>query len=152
MRRWRYLSVFVLVLTAVYLYALPSATIFYFVNVALHSGLGVLVALGLLDICFEASEKNLSSQVWLVIFGWGGALHWSYCHRHAHRFKMWLYAHIAFCAFAVVLLAAAGCWSAAGWALTTYNARAIRGLLVLGEFEVHAAGLLFDWRVNGLPV
>jgi len=66
MNRWRSLSVFVLVLTAVYLYALPSATIFYFATVALHSGLGVLVALGLLAYLF----RGLGKDSLLAKFGW----------------------------------------------------------------------------------
>src|SRR5580693_7751636 len=106
MKRWRSLSVFVLVLTAVYLYALPSATIFYFVNVALHSGLGVLVALGLLVYLFRGRAKDAL----LAKFGWlflvvGGALGIVLIVIGTpHRFKMWLYAHIAFCVVAVIFL------------------------------------------------
>jgi len=109
MKRWRSLSVFVLVLTAVYLYALPSATILYFVNVALHSGLGVLVALALLVYLF----RGLARDSLLTKFGWlfltvGAALGIVLIVIGTpHRFKTWLYAHIAVCAVAVIFLTAA---------------------------------------------
>ncbi len=108
MRRWRSLSVFVLAVTAVYLYALPSATIFYFANVALHTGLGVVVALGLLVYFF----RGLGSDSLLVKFGGlflvaGAALGIVLIFTGTpHRFKMWLYGHIALCAVAMILLAA----------------------------------------------
>ena len=66
MKRWRSLSVLVLAVTAVYLYALPSATIFYFASVALHSGLGVLLALTLLVYLFRDLGKNSL----VAKFGW----------------------------------------------------------------------------------
>ena len=84
MKRWRSLSVFVLVLTAVYLYALPSATILYFVNVALHSGLGVLVALALLVYLFRGLGKRFSSrEIWLVVSDCGRRP-WYCADRHRH--------------------------------------------------------------------
>ena len=108
MKRWRSLSVFVLVVTAVYLYALPSATIFYFANVALHSGLGAVVGLGLLVYLF----RGLGNDSLLAKFGWlfllaGAVLGIVLIFIGTpHRFKTWLYAHIVLCAVAVILLAA----------------------------------------------
>jgi tetratricopeptide (TPR) repeat protein len=141
MKRWRSLSVFVLVLTAVYLYALPSATIFYFANVALHSGLGVLVALGLLAYLF----RGLGKDSLLAKFGWlllavGAALGIVLIVIGTpHRFKTWLYAHIAFCAVAVILLAAA--WMLErGWLGVSPLERTMRFALLLVATTGVAAG------------
>ena len=56
MNRWRYLSVLVLALTAIYLYAFPTATIVYAAAVLLHTGLGVLLVLGLACVPFPGTE------------------------------------------------------------------------------------------------
>jgi len=116
MKRWRSWSVLVLVVTAVYLYALPSATIFYFANVVLHTGLGTLLALGLLVYLFRGLGKDslLAKLGWLLL-AVGAALGVALIRLGTpHRLKFWLYAHIAFCAVAAVFLAAA--WmSQHGW-------------------------------------
>src|SRR5260370_34195038 len=104
MKRWRSLSVFVLVLTGAYLYALPSATIFYFVNVALHSGLGVLVALGLLVYLF----RGLGKDSLLAKFGWsllavGAALGIVLIViGRPPRFNTWVSVHHPLCSGAVI--------------------------------------------------
>ncbi len=109
MQRWRSLSVLVLTITAIYLFALPSATIFYAANVILHMGLGVIVALGLLVFLFHGIGTGtlLAKVGWLFLFV--GALAGIVLIRlgTAHRFKIWLYAHIALCVIAVFFLAAA---------------------------------------------
>src|SRR5260370_5714746 len=141
MKRWRSLSVFVLVLTGAYLYALPSATIFYFANVALHSGLGVLVALGLLVYLF----RGLGKDSLLTKFGWlllavGAALGIVLMVIGTpHRFQTWLYAHIAFCVVAVILLAVA--WMLQrGWLGVSPLQRTMRFALLLVATGGVAAG------------
>ena len=109
MKRWRFLSVAVLALTAIYLYAFPTATIAYAVTVLLHSGLGVLLTLGLAVYLFRGIGKDR----WLARAGWllmtaGAVLGVALIYLGTpHRLKAWLYAHIALCSLAVVLLAAA---------------------------------------------
>ena len=106
MKRWRSLSVFVLVVSAAYLYALPSASIFYFAAVVLHTGLGILFAGGLIFFLF----RGLAQESWLARIGWialgaGTALGLTLIFLGtAHRYNNWLYAHIALCTAGVVLL------------------------------------------------
>jgi tetratricopeptide (TPR) repeat protein len=108
MKRWRFLGVLVLAVTAVHLYAYPTATILYAGTVLLHTGVGVLATLGLLFFLFQ----GLSTESWLARAGWialflggtlGIALIWI---GTPHRLKAWLYAHIVLCCLAVVLLGA----------------------------------------------
>ncbi len=132
MQRWRWLSVLVLVVTAIYLFAFPSATIFYAANVILHMGLGVLVSLGLLIFLIRGigTETLLAKLGWLLLFV--GALAGIVLIRlgTAHRFKLWLYAHIALCVVAVFLLAAA--WLAKkGWLGAGMTQQALRVVLLL---------------------
>jgi tetratricopeptide (TPR) repeat protein len=109
MKRWRFLSVLILAFTAVYLYALPAATIVYAVTVLLHTGLGVLLALGLLVYLF----RGIGTDGWLARVGWvlmagGAALGTALIFLGTpHRFKAWLYAHIAICTLGFVLTATA---------------------------------------------
>ena len=117
MQRWRSLSVLILALTAVYLYATPSATIFYAVTDLLHTGLGVLVTLGALVFLFRG---ELRQQSWPSRIGWlfllaGGAIGFVLIKIGTpHRFKAWLYTHIALCAIGVLFLLSA--WLASrGW-------------------------------------
>jgi len=109
MQRLRWLSVFVLVVTAVYLLAFPSATIFYAAAVILHSGLGVLVGLGLLVFLFRAigKESFVAKIGWIFLLA--GAVLGVVLLRigTAHRFKVWLYAHIVVCVLSVIFLAIA---------------------------------------------
>jgi tetratricopeptide (TPR) repeat protein len=108
MKRWRSLSVLILVVTALYLYAYPSATIPYAATVLLHIFVGVLATLGLLFFLFRGlrSQRWLARAAWVALF-LGGALGmvliWT---GTPHRLKVWLYAHIALCCVALALLAA----------------------------------------------
>jgi Tfp pilus assembly protein PilF len=107
MQRWRSLSVLVLAVTAVYLYAFPAANIPYAVAVLLHTALGVLATVGILFFLF----RGLSKQPWLARFGWlfllaGGALGIILIKIGTpHRLKFWLYTHIALCLIGVLFLA-----------------------------------------------
>jgi Flp pilus assembly protein TadD len=106
MQRWRSLSVLVLAVSAVYLYAFPTANIPYAVAVLLHTGLGVLATIGLLFFLF----RGFAQESWLARIGWlfvlaGGALGVVLIKIGTpHRLKFWLYAHIALCLIGVVFL------------------------------------------------
>jgi Tfp pilus assembly protein PilF len=108
MKRWRSLSVLVLAVTAVYLYGYPTATIFYAGMVLLHTGVGVLATLGLTAFLF----RGVGTEQWMARAGWvallaGGVLGMALISMGTpHRLKGWLYAHIALCCAAVVLLVA----------------------------------------------
>src|SRR5262245_58473033 len=108
MQRWRALSVFILALTAVYLYVAPSATIFYAATALLHTGLGVLVTLGGLLFFLLATFRPplwLLRIVWLFFFA-GGTLGIVLIKiGPPHPLKGWLYAHIALSAIGVLFLA-----------------------------------------------
>src|ERR1700688_5072071 len=116
MQRWRSLSVLILSVTAVYLYAFPAANIPYAIAVLLHTGLGILAILGILFFLL----RGLSKEPWLARFGWlflpaGGALGIALIKIGTpHRLKIWLYTHIALCLIGVLFLASA--WLASrGW-------------------------------------
>jgi Flp pilus assembly protein TadD len=146
MERWRSLGVLVLVVTAIYLYAYPSATLFFAGAVLLHTGLGVLVSLGLVVFYFRGIDKErLPARFGWMLFAAGAALGLVLIRiGTAHRFNNWLYAHIALCTLGVVLLAAS--WlSAKGWLGVGVVRRAagIAGLLLAAV--VIAAG---SWYVR----
>src|SRR5579859_5815973 len=106
MQRWRSLSVLVLAVTAVYLYAFPAANIPYAIAVLLHTGLGVLVTIAVLFLLF----RGLNNEPLLARFGWlfllaGGALGIALIKIGTpHRLKTWLYTHIALCLLGVLFL------------------------------------------------
>jgi len=106
MQRWRSLSVLVLAVTAVYLYTFPAANIPYAIAVLLHSGLGVLLTIGILFFLF----RGLSQEPLPARFGWlfllaGGALGILLIKIGTpHRLKLWLYIHIALCLIGLLLL------------------------------------------------
>ena len=110
MKRWRSLSVLILALTAIYLYAFPTATISYAVTVLLHTGLGVLLALGLVVYLFRGIRK----EQWLARIAWcadgGGRSAWDSANlfgNFAPDECMALRPHRALQLWNVVLLAAA---------------------------------------------
>src|ERR1700730_10304035 len=106
MQRWRSLSVLVLAVTAVYLYTFPAANIPYAIAVLLHSGLGVLLTIGILFFLF----RGLSQEPLPARFGWlfllaGGTLGILLIKIGTpHRLKLWLYIHIALCLIGLLLL------------------------------------------------
>jgi len=108
MKRWRSLSVLVLALTAIYLYAFPTATIVYAAAVLLHTGLGVVLTVGLAAFLLQ----GVGREQWLARVGWvlmaaGAALGVALIYLGTpHRLKAWLYAHILISSMGVVLLAA----------------------------------------------
>ncbi len=126
MKRWRSLSVLLLALTAIYLFAFPTATIVYAVTVLLHTGLGVLLAVGLVVYLF----RGIGKDTWPARIGWvliaaGAVLGIALIYLGTpHRLKGWLYAHIVICMLGVVLLATA--WmKERGWLGATSVQRAL---------------------------
>src|SRR5260370_605868 len=107
MQRWRSLSVLLLAVTAIYLYAFPAATIPYAITVLLHTGIGVLATVGILFFLF----RGLGNEPVLARFGWlfllaGGTLGIILIKIGTpHRLKAWLYAHIAICILGILFLA-----------------------------------------------
>jgi tetratricopeptide (TPR) repeat protein len=142
MQRGRSLSVLVLVVTAVYLYAFPTATIFYAGAVLLHTGLGLLAVLGLLLFLLRGAGRQES---WLARLGWffflaGGAIGIVLIKiGTAHRYNNWLYTHIALCTVGTLLLASA--WLASrNWLNAGLLQQAARFALLLVLIVGIAAG------------
>jgi len=127
MQRWRSLSVLILSVTAVYLYAFPSANIPYTIGVLLHTGLGVLATFGILFFLF----RGLSQEPWLARFGWlfllaGGALGIVLIKIGTpHRLKIWLYTHIALSLIGVLFLSSSWLISR-GWLNTGFLQQSLR--------------------------
>ena len=108
MKRWRSLSVWILAATGVYLYAYPTATIVYASSVLLHTGVGVLLTLGLSVYVVRGlwSERLLARFGWLLLAA-GAVLGVALVYLGTpHRSKAWLYAHIVICSVGAVLLLA----------------------------------------------
>jgi tetratricopeptide (TPR) repeat protein len=107
MNRLRYLLVVLLALTAIYLYALPSATLFYAFAVVAHAGLGILLTLGLFFLFLHLRQEPLLARLGWILLAPGAALGMALIYLGTpHRLKFWLYAHIALCAAGAILLAA----------------------------------------------
>jgi Flp pilus assembly protein TadD len=141
MKRWRSLSVFVLAITAVYLYALPAATIFYAGAVLLHTGVGVLLVLGVAFLLFRGfKEERLLGRFGWFLLAIGGALGIALIYLGTpHRMKTWLYSHIVISAVAVLLLAAS--WMADhGWLGANLLERFVRFAAFLLAMTGIAAG------------
>ena len=110
------LAVLVLSLSAIYLYAYPSATLIYAGTILLHTGVGVVATIGLLVFLFTGfSRESMTKKLgWLFVFA-GGLLGIELIKIGTpHRLKSWLYLHIALCVAGVFLLACT--WiSSRGW-------------------------------------
>jgi len=116
MKRWRSLSVLILAVTAVYLYAFPTANLVYAGAVLLHTGLGIFVTLGLAVFLFrDIGEESILARLGWVLLATGGALGVALIYLGTpHRLKGWLYAHIAICILGTALIAA-GWMAERGW-------------------------------------
>jgi len=106
LKRWRGITVFLLAFSGLYLYGFPSPTTPYFVIVIFHGAAGALLtALLLLPLLrLFHSEKLLARVGWIfvsmgaaigVVLLWLGT---------AHRYDLWLYAHIGLCALGTLAL------------------------------------------------
>jgi Tfp pilus assembly protein PilF len=126
MKRWRSRSVLVLAITAVYLFAYPTATILYEGTVLLHTALGALLTAGLAIFLPGgiAKEQFLARAGWLLLAA-GAALGVALIYLGTpHRLRAWLYAHIAICTLGTVLLVA-GWMKEQGWLGTSVLRRAL---------------------------
>ncbi len=139
MKRWRSLSVLILALTAIYLYAFPTATISYAVTVLLHMGLGVLLTLGLVAYLFRGigRDDQWPARLAWVLMAAGAVLGMALIYLGtSHRMNAWLYTHIALCSVGAVLLAAT--WTKErGW----LGASALRRIVAFTAVLVGAAGI-----------
>src|SRR6266849_6320899 len=107
MTRWRFPLLFLLTLSAIYLYAYPTATIMYGGSVLLHTGAGILLAVLLIPILRQVFRDCPLE----IRFGWGliaiGALFGIALIKIGtpNRFRVWLFLHIALCAVGVLFVA-----------------------------------------------
>jgi len=108
MSRWRFALLLLLTLSAIYLYTFPSATIIYGGGVLLHAGSGILLAILLVPILRQVFRDGS----WDVRFGWlfivaGTLLGLALIKIGTpHRFRGWLYLHIALCTVGVLFVLA----------------------------------------------
>src|SRR6266404_2867053 len=116
MTRWRFPLLLLLILSAIYLYAYPAATIIYGGGVLLHTGAGILLAVLLIPILRQVFRDGPLE----IRFGWGliaiGTLLGIALIKigTANRFRIWLYLHIALCAVGFLFVATS--WVARrGW-------------------------------------
>src|SRR5260370_8588343 len=97
MSRWRFALLLLLTLSAIYLYAYPTATITYGGGVLLHAGLGILLAILLIPILRQVF-RDCSLEIrlgWLLIAA-GTLLGLGLIKIGTpNRFRLWLYLHIA---------------------------------------------------------
>jgi len=106
MSRWRSGLLFVLTISAIYLYGFPSATIIYGGGVLLHAGAGILLAVLLIPILrhiFRDSPLEIRLG-WLLITA-GTFLGLVLLKVGTpNRFRVWLILHISICAAGILLI------------------------------------------------
>ena len=129
---WRSRSVIALTLSAVYLYAYPSATIFYGSAVLFHIAAGVVLAVLLLPFLLRlmGTESAMARLGWLLLSA-GTAIGLALIRVGTpHRLWSWLYAHIELCVLGTLLLTAS--WmSSKGWLGVTLLQRSLRVTLLI---------------------
>src|SRR5438105_6342086 len=116
MIRWRLPLLLVLSLTAIYLYAFPTATIVYGGGVLLHTGAGILLAILLIPILRQVfRDCSLDIRLGWALIAIGTVLGLVLIKIGTpNRFRTWLYIHIALCTVGVLLVGSA--WIARrGW-------------------------------------
>src|SRR5260370_39197137 len=99
MSRWRFALLLLLTLSAIYLYAYPTATILYAGGVLLHAGGGILLAILLIPILRQVF-RDCSLEIrfgWLLIAA--GTLLGLVLIKIGtpYRFRLWLYFQIVLC-------------------------------------------------------
>jgi len=106
MSRWRFGLPFILTLTAIYLYAYPTATIIYGGGILLHATAGILLAILLIPILRQAfRERSLQTRLGWLLIAAGTVLGLLLIKIGTpNRFRTWLYLHIALCAIGVLLV------------------------------------------------
>ena len=100
------ISVAVLFITAVYLYAFPSPTLTYAAAILLHAGLGLIAAICLFVFCLRHLTKlSLLSRLGWLFLTLGALLGVALIYLGTTRPELkWLYIHIALCMAGIVLL------------------------------------------------
>src|SRR5712691_6708377 len=115
-KRWLSRSVLALVVSAVYLYGYPSATISYVVVDLFHIAMGIVLTLFLVFYLFRLlpRETLLARLGWILLLA--GALLGIVLIKIGTplRLKPWLYAHVALCILGALFLAAS-CLFSKGW-------------------------------------
>jgi Flp pilus assembly protein TadD len=104
--RWRWRSVIALAVSAVFLYAYPAATIWYFGLVLFHVVVGVLLTILLLPFIVRLLRTGdfIARLGWLLLAA-GAALGIALIFLGTpNRLKPWLYTHIGLCIVGVLLL------------------------------------------------
>ena len=141
MERWRMRALIALAASAIYLYAFPSTTIFYFGIVLFHVAAGVLLTILLLPLLWKLlrTETPVERAGWaLVSFGAAVGIALIFLGT-PNRLKLWLYAHIALSVVGGLFLAAS--WLASrGW----LGATATDKLLRFAALCLLTAGLAAD--------
>jgi Tfp pilus assembly protein PilF len=126
MNRWLFRILIALILSAVYLYGFPSATITYGAIDLFHVGAGALLCVLLLLFMVRVLRKEtvLARFGWVLLAG-GGILGLVLIFIGTpHRFKNWLYAHIALCMIGGLLVVAS--WMMGrGWLGASFASRAL---------------------------
>ncbi len=106
MTRWRFPLLFILTLSAIYLYAYPTATIIYGGGVLLHTGAGILLAVLLIPILRQVfRDCPLEIRFGWLLIAVGTVLGLVLIKIGTpNRFHLWLYLHIALCTAGVLLV------------------------------------------------
>jgi tetratricopeptide (TPR) repeat protein len=140
-RRWLTRSLIVLTLSAVYLYAYPSATILYAVVDLFHIATGIIFT-GLLVYYFLRllPRETVLARVGWILLAAGAALGIALIKVGTPlRLKSWLYAHIALCVLGALLLSTS--WLASrGWLGSTSIQRGLGFAALMMLTTVIAAG------------
>jgi Flp pilus assembly protein TadD len=106
MNRWRLPLLVLLALSAIYLYAFPTASMIYGGGVLLHSGAGILLAILLIPILRSVfRDSPLEVRVGWLLMAAGTVLGIILIKIGTpNRLRGWLYLHIALCAVGLLLL------------------------------------------------
>src|SRR5258708_9071221 len=106
MTRWRFPLLFILTLSAIYLYAYPTATIIYGGGVLLHAGAGILLAVLLIPILRQVfRDRPIEIRFGWLLIAVGTILGLVLIRIGTpHRLRGWLYLHLALCAAGILLV------------------------------------------------
>jgi len=149
MKSWSSRGVCLLAATGVFLYAFPSATLTFGAIALLHVGAGIVLSLLLLVLVARLKQiETLTARCGWVLLTVGALLGLVLIRiGTAHRFRPWLYAHLAASVAGVVLLAAS--WMGTrGWlgkGAAGYVLRLATALVVIAA----VAGGAWSWREIG---
>jgi tetratricopeptide (TPR) repeat protein len=100
--------VFVLLFSAIYLYAFPAPTIFYAGIVLLHVGAGVIAAICLVRLLWRFFRQfSLTTKIGWILLSGGAVVGLALIYTGTTRSELkWLYLHIGLSALGIVLLTA----------------------------------------------